>query len=354
VVAALIWWHESGSRSPHLPAERFFSANRIGLRHARYNPHLRATLFRAAGFFPFASAYWALLPLVARNQVAGGPELYGFLLGAISVGAAGGAFGLPWLKSYLGADKLVAAGTIGTAVALVLFGLSRNPAPALCASVVAGVSWIAVLATINISAQLALPGWVRGRGLAVYAAVMFGGMSIGSALWGQVAALIGLPGAHFAAAAASLLAVPLLWQKKLQTNGEVDLTPSLHWPTPVHYHEIDDDRGPVLVTIEYHVDPRSREAFLNALQRLSQERRRDGAYGWGVFEDAAEEGRYLETFLVESWLEHMRQHERVTRADHLLQNVVQQFQIEGTPRVTHFIEPMTGKTRTLKKKKSKG
>ena len=354
VIASLIWWHESGSRTPHLPAERFFSAIRIGLRHARHNPNLRATLSRAAGFFPFASAYWALLPLLARDQVSGEPELYGFLLAAISVGAVGGAFGLPWLKSYLGADKMVVVGTIGTAVALVLFGLARNPATAFCASLVAGVSWIAVLATINVSAQSALPGWVRGRGLAVYAAVMFGGMSIGSALWGQVAALTGLPGAHFAAAAASLCAIPLLWRKTLQTDSAVDLTPSMHWPTPAHSHEIDNDRGPVLVTIEYHINPRSREAFLSALERLSQERRRDGAYGWGVFEDAAEGGRYLETFLVESWLEHMRQHERVTKADYLLQNAVNQFQIEGTPRVAHFIESATGKEPTLKKRKSQG
>ncbi|MBI5582054.1 MAG: MFS transporter [Deltaproteobacteria bacterium] len=350
VIASLIWWHESGSRTPHLPAERFFSAIRIGLRHARHNSHLRATLLRAAGFFPFASAYWALLPLVARHQVAGGPEVYGFLLGAISAGAAGGAFGLPWLKSYMGADKLVAAGTIGTAAALVLFGLARNQATALCASLVAGVSWIAVLATINVSAQLALPGWVRGRGLAVYAAVMFGGISIGSGLWGQVAALIGLPGAHFAAAAAALASVPLLWRKKLQTHHEADLMPSMHWPAPVHSQETDNERGPLLVAVEYRIDPRNRNEFLHALERLSHARRRDGAYGWGVFEDAAVDGRYLEIFLVESWLEHLRQHERVTNADRLLQNAVHQFHIEGTPRVTHFIDSAPGEVRTPKEK----
>lgn len=95
VIAALIWWHSPGSRTGHLPAECFGVAIRIGLRHARHNPHLRATLIRAAGFCVFASAYWALLPLVARNQVVGGPELYGILLGAIGIGAVGGSFALP-------------------------------------------------------------------------------------------------------------------------------------------------------------------------------------------------------------------------------------------------------------------
>ena len=348
VIASLIWWQDPGSRTRRLPAEHFVAAMRAGLRHACHNPHLRSTLIRAVGFFPFASAYWALLPLVARNQVAGGPELYGFLLGAISVGAVGGAFGLPRLKSIMGADKLVVAGTMGTAVALVLFGSARQPAAALCASVIAGISWIAVLATINVSAQLALPGWVRGRGLAVYAAVMFGGMTIGSGLWGQVATLIGLPGAHFAAAAAALAAIPLLRRWKLQTGAGVDLMPSMHWPTPVLSREIDSDRGPTLVTVEYRIDSRNRDAFLDALERLAQERRRDGAYAWGVYEDAAEEGRFLETFLVESWLEHLRQHERVTNADRLLQNEVHRLNMEGIPKVTHFIAAAPGEKQCLK------
>jgi MFS family permease len=338
VVAALIWWHPHGSRISHLPAERFGAAIRIGLRYARYNPHLRATLVRAAGFFVFASAYWALLPLVARNQVVGGPELYGILLGAIGTGAVGGSFALPWLKSFMGADKLVAAGTIGTAVALILFGLARHPATALAASFIAGVSWIGVIATINVSAQVALPEWVRGRGLAVFATILFGGMTLGSAIWGQVAGMIGLPGAHFAAAMSALAAIPLLWRWKLQTGAGIDLMPSMHWPTPILSPEIDADRGPTLVTVDYRIDSRNRDEFLAALKRLAHERRRDGAYVWGVFEDvAAGEGRFLETFLVESWLEHLRQHERVTNADRVLQDAVHRFHLEGIPKVTHFI-----------------
>ena len=265
-----------------------------------------------------------------------------FSLVAIGVSAVGGGFALPWLKSFLGADRLVAAGTIGTGVALLLFGLARHPAAALAASGIAGVSWIVVIATINVSAQMALPEWVRGRGIAVFVTILFGAMTLGSGLWGQVAAMIGLPGAHFAAAAGVLAAIPLLWRWKLQTGVGVDLMPSMHWPTPVLSHEIDADRGPTLVTVEYRIDSRNREEFLAALERFAHERRRDGAYAWGVFEDAAEEGRFLETFLVESWLEHLRQHERVTHADRLLQNAVQRFHLEGTPKVTHFIAAAPG------------
>ena len=336
VIAALVWWHPPGSPARHLPAERFGAAIRVGLRHARYNQELRATVIRASGFFLFASAYWALLPLVARNQVAGGPELYGILLGVIGAGAVGGAFALPRLKSFMAADGLVVAGTIGTAVALFLFGFARHPAVALAASGIAGVSWITVVATINVSAQLALPEWVRGRGLAVFATALFGGMTAGSALWGQVAAMIGLSGAHFAAAAAVLAAIPLLWRWKLQAGLSVDLMPSMHWPTPILSHDVDADRGPTLVTVEYRIDSQNREEFLAALEKFGQERRRDGAYAWRVFEDAADQGRFLETFFVESWLEHLRQHERVTLADRALQEAVQRFHVHGVPKVTHF------------------
>jgi Transmembrane secretion effector len=100
---------------------------------------------------------------------------------------------------------------------------------------------------------------------------------------------------------------------------------------------IDEDRGPVLVTVEYRIDPTRRKSFLAALDLLGHERRRDGAYAWGVFQDAADPARFVETFLVESWLEHLRQHERVTNADRVLQQQVQRFHLEGAPKVTHMI-----------------
>ena len=189
VMGVLLWWRSSVKRSSALPAERFTLAIRTGFRYARYDQALRATLLRAIAFFLFASAYWAVLPLLARQQIASGPELYGLLLTAIGVGAIGGAFALPILKQKLGVDRLVAAGSLGTALALLPFGLSKTPALAILASLISGVAWIAGVATLNVSAQLALPDWVRGRGLAVYATVFFGTMALGSALWGEVAAL---------------------------------------------------------------------------------------------------------------------------------------------------------------------
>jgi quinol monooxygenase YgiN len=215
--------------------------------------------------------------------------------------------------------------------------LAHEPVLALVASAIAGASWIATLATLSVSAQVALPDWVRGRGLAIYTTVFFGCLTLGSIAWGEVAALVGLPLAHFLAAAGAIAAIALTWPWKLQTGAGVDLTPSMHWPVPITTQSIAQDRGPVLVMVEYRIRPTDRQAFLEALAKLEHERRRDGAYAWSVYEDAADDGRIVETFLVESWMEHLRQHERVTEADRVVQNAVHRFHLTGEPKVTHLI-----------------
>src|SRR6266436_3981210 len=149
--------------------------------------------------------------------------------------------------------------------------------------------------------------------------------------------MVGLPAAHIIAAVGALLAIPLTWRWKLQTGAGLDLSPSMHWPEPIIAHEVEKDRGPVLVTIEYRINPQDRDAFLAAIEKLGRQRRRDGAYAWGVFEDTAVEGRVVETFLVESWLEHLRQHERVTNADRVVQDAVHRFHTAGLPIVSHLI-----------------
>ncbi len=335
-IGALKWWRPLPRPARRLPAERFASAIRTGIRYARHNPALRATLFRAVAFFLFASAYWALLPLVARTQIAGGAAVYGLLLGAIGAGALGTAFVLPRLKAKLGADRTVAAGTAGTAVALVLFGIAHQTATALFASLLAGACWIATLSSLNVSAQLALPEWVRGRGLAIYVTVFFGALTLGSTVWGEVAALVGLPAAHMVAAAGALLGIPLTWRAKLQTGAKLDLTPSMHWPSPVVPEDLEPDAGPVMVLVEYNIAPTDRERFLEVLESIAAERQRDGAYAWGVFEDTARPGRLVESFLVESWLEHLRQHERVTKADRAVQERLASL-VRGPVNITHLV-----------------
>jgi hypothetical protein len=315
-----------------LPAEYLLSALRVGVRHAVNNPHLGATLIRVLAFFPFASAYLALLPLLARYQISQGPQTYGILLGAIGIGSIGGSLALRWLKDELGPDRLVATGSVGAAFALVLFGLTHEPITAICACLLGGASWTVVLAKLYVSAQIALPDWARGRGLAVFLTFIFGATTVGSAVWGKLSGLEGLPIAYFLASAGVMLGIPLTWRWKLQTGVGVDFSPSVHWRAPTIVRKIENNQGPVLAVAEYRVDATNRSEFLGAIDELGHARKRDGAYAWGIYEDVGDVGRFVETYTIESWLELMHQRERVTNADETLENRVRHLLAEP-PRV---------------------
>lgn len=340
VIAALAWWKLPKSPPSMLPAERFWSAIRTGMRYARSSAPLRATLLRSIGFFLFASAYWALLPLIAKTELNGGAETFGILLGCVGFGAVSGAFALPRLKESLGADRLVALSTTSLAIVMALSALVRDAVVVGIGSFLFGASWIAVLSSLNVSAQLALPEWVRARGLSIFLTVFFGSMSLGSALWGQAATQFGIPIALLVAAGGAVLAIALTWRAKLQQGAAMDLTPSMHWPEPVVSGDVQHDRGPVMTTVEYQVDPAKASDFLSVLTELSRARRRGGAFAWGVVEDAAKPGRFLEYFMESSWVEHLRHHERVTKADRQIQERLWRFhQGDEKPKVTHFLAP---------------
>jgi predicted MFS family arabinose efflux permease len=336
VVAALFTWRPRKAAKSTLPMERLGSAIRTGLRHARHSPPLRAALVRTIAFFLFGSAYWALLPLITHSQLGGGPSLYGALLGTIGASAAVAAMVMPRMERLMGRNGIVIASSVGTAAALVLFGVASEWAVATLASLLAGASWIGASASLNVSAQIALPDWVRGRGIAIYVSVFYGSLAVGSALWGTVADALGFPMANFLAAAGLLAGIPLTSRWQLRTGKQLDLTPSTHWPAPVIDRSLAESRGRVLVTVEYQVDADDRAQFLTAIEDLGEERRRDGAYAWGVFEDVTSDHRFVETFLVESWLEYLRQHERVTRRGRALDQVVRSFS-RADPVVSHLI-----------------
>jgi MFS family permease len=338
VVAALLWWRAPRRAKESLPAERLFSAVRTGLRYARNNRDIDSTLIRAVAFFPFASAYWALLPLVAREQMHNGPEVYGVLLGMIGVGSILGSFALNGLKARLGPDRLAALGTVGTILALALFGWARHPAIAIAASLVAGASWITVMTTLFVSAQVALPEWVRGRGLAIFLTVFFGAMTVGSAVWGKVASVEGLSASLYIAAAGAAVGMILTLRWRLQSAAALDLTPSMHWRTPVFVHRVEDDQGPILLTVEYRIDPKDGGQFLALIHEIGLERKRDGAYAWGVFEDTQVSGRIVETFLIQSLLELKHLRTRVTVADRMIEDRARAF-LKEPPKVTFLIAP---------------
>ena len=343
IIAALLLWKPEAGPAKTLPPEPLFGAMATGLRHASRNGALKATLVRSFGFFTFASAYWALLPLVARGLEGGGAEIYGVLLAAIGGGAVAGALALPTIRKRIDANRLVAAGTLITAAAMALLGIATSAAMALPAAVFGGLGWITVLTSLNVSAQTALPNWVRARGLAITLMVFFGCMSAGSAAWGQVATATSIPTALLIAAAGAILAIPFTWRAKLGQGEAIDLSPAMSWPEPVVAEDFDaaPDRGPVMVTIRYRIDEADTPAFLAAMRELSDERYRDGAHDWGVYQDAADPSVWIEWFFLPSWAEHLRQHERATKHDQDIHALTRKFHRGAEPpEVSHFLAPL--------------
>src|SRR5215470_17531359 len=192
IIVVLVGWRREHRKST-LPTERFFSALRVGMRFVLHSHALQVVLIRGAAFFIFASATWALFPLVVRRELGGGPEVYGLLLTCIGVGAVAGAMLLPRVRAKVSRDVLVAGASVLYALAALALAYLQNVALLAVAMLAAGVAWISILSALQVSAQVSLPPWVRARGLAAFVVILTGGLALGSVLWGQVATIIGIP-----------------------------------------------------------------------------------------------------------------------------------------------------------------
>ncbi|WP_219701851.1 MFS transporter [Marinomonas lutimaris] len=342
VILALIWWRPKPQIQTVLPAEHFWSAITIGIRYARHSVPLKIALVRAIAFFLFASAFWSLLPLVVRSCLNGGPSLYGVLLGCIGIGAVSGALLLPPLRKRWSADRMVNICTCLIAITLLLNAFIHNSIISAVASFLFGMGWIGVLSTLNLAAQTAVPDWVRARGLSIFLMVFFGSMSMGSLMWGGLASFISLPIALAIAAVGALIAIPLVATKKLHVNEGDALAPSVHWPQPllnVEEHADVIQHGPVMVTIEYHINPDDVGKFLQLMEELGKARKRSGVFAWFIMQDAANAEHFTEYFMENSWVQHLRHHERVSTADQIIQDKIHQLhQGINLPKVSHHFK----------------
>lgn len=326
------------ARPPIAAPESVTGAIQAGVRYARHAPELRAVLARTALFILPASALWALLPVVARQDLGLDAGGYGVLFGCLGVGAVLGAVSLTRLRRAAAPDALVVAASLLFAAATFALAFVRNQWLLGAALLAGGVAWTTCMASLNVTIQTAAPAWVRARALAVYLLVFQGGLAFGSPIWGVAAGIAGNPGAL--AAAALLLAAgtagALRW--RLPSGPAPDLRPALHWPEPALAMRPPLDDGPVLVRVAYTVDDANAAAFIAAMAEVRRLRRRDGATSWGLFQDLADGSRFVETFLVPSWAEHLRQHERVTVADQAVEARALALQRPGTiPDVVHAI-----------------
>jgi predicted MFS family arabinose efflux permease len=329
------WRPETAERS--LPPERLSGAMRAGIRFLRHSPELQAVMVRTGLFVLGASALFGLLPVIARRQLGLGSAGFGLLLALVGIGAIGGAAVLPRIRRRAPLDVLVLAATLVLAGAIAVLALVHVAAAAYIAMLFAGLAWISLMASLNVAAQRTAPGWVRARALAVYLLMFQGGLAIGSAVWGEVADLTSVRTSLLGAAAFLVAGLATLPRWRLGRSEDPDLRP-FQWPEPLVEVDPGHDRGPVMVTVEYLIDPARGEEFATAMEPFGRIRRRDGAYRWGLYADVAKPGRYVEVFLVESWLEHLRQHVRGTHADRALQERVRAFHIGvDPPLVSHLI-----------------
>jgi MFS family permease len=337
VMVVIYRWQPAPQQST-MPPEHIFGAMRAGLRYVRHTPELRAALIRTAAFILCASALWALLPLQARHALGLGSFATASSSAASVVEPFRVRLFLPKARQKVSNNLLVVGATVLFASMTVVLAHVHVAVVAGAAMVLVGIAWIAVMSSFNTAAQATAPAWARARALSVYTLVFMGGMAVGSAAWGAFAARFGVTTSLTCAAIGLIVGIAASLRHTLIDADELNLAPSAHWPEPVVVVEPKPEQGPVLVQIEYRIDLNQTREFRRAMRDIRRVRRRDGAIRWGLFRDPAEPGRFVESFVVESWAEHLRQHGRGTESDREIERRVRAFHIGGgQPAVTHLI-----------------
>jgi MFS family permease len=333
VIAVIAKWKRPLRKST-LPVETFRGATSAAIRYVRYSPGIRRLLLRSAVLIFFTSSFWALLPTAAR-ELSKSPIAYGFLLGFFGLGAVLGAMVLQRTRSRLSSEILLSLATAIFSVVIFSVALLRSPSILCVLMLFGGASWTAIMSLFNIMVQELAPDWVRARVLAVYLFVFQGSVAASSTLWGYVALHTNVH-RTLVFAGIGTAACLLLGSLFNLPNTKVDLSSWNHWAKPVMIQEPAPDQGPVLVIVKYVIDPSRAPEFLSQIHRYERVRRRDGATSWGVFVDTEAPNTYLESFKVDSWAEHERQHDRFTVADREIEKRVLSYAVKPVT-VKHYI-----------------
>ena len=328
------------STVPRTEPERFLPALRVGSRFVRHSLVLRRILLRSAMFVVPGSVMWALLPVFAHDRLELDATGYGVLLGAVGVGAVSGAFVLPYARRHLSPSGLLALASCGLGSVLIVIANVRSAVVVALVLLLAGAAWISVLSSMNASLQMFLPHWVRGRGLSMYQVVVFGGQAVGAFAWGQLAHATTVPTAFVVAGGLLLVGAATLPLLPLRDVAGMDRSSAAYWDEPQLVVEPHPDAGPVRVLVTYDVPADNHARFLEAMSYVRRSRLRTGATAWDVYRDGEHPDEFVETYVVPSWGEHMRQHEgRLTGADQAREEAARSL-CRSTPRVQHLLPPV--------------
>ena len=317
-----------------LPAETLAGATRAALRYGINAPLLRTVLVRVAALVLPAAALQALLPIVVRDSLRLSSGAYGILLGCFGVGAACAAVLRPRFEERWSPDRLIVAATLVMAAGTVVDGYVTQPVLVGIALAITGLAWTTAFTTVNVAAQATLAAWVRARGMGIYMLVLAGGLAVGSAAWGLVADW-SVTGAHVIAALLLVAGLLLVRRFRLDHTVGMDLTAGPGVDPVVMLSPRADD-GPVMVTVVYRVPEAAMTTFVAEMREIERHRRRTGAFQWGLFRDLAVPDRFVETFHVDSWAEHLRQHERNTVSGSTRRDAMRRYVDPGTE-ITHLV-----------------
>ncbi|HXQ99304.1 MAG TPA: MFS transporter [Pseudomonas sp.] len=321
-----------------LPKESFGGGLRSGVRYIRHSSVLTSAMKQVFVFTLSASALWALMPLVAKHELGLDAGGYGLLMGFLGAGAVVGAFNLTALYRRYALRVLIMAGAIGFALATLTAALSHSRVLVCAMLMVAGMSWMAVNATISTVVQTCAANWVRARVASVYLLMLMGAMAIGGAVWGALAERIGLQQSLLLAALTLVLGLLLTRGGKLQLGQEADYAMVLQ-PTDRLLLPESTRPGPVSIEITYRVPAADRQGFVQAAYAVGQARRRNGVQHWRLYCDLDDNDHYIERFIVESWLDYLRQESRQTRADQLQESRLSQYRDVGQSSRRYIHQP---------------
>ncbi|AQZ97852.1 arabinose ABC transporter permease [Comamonas kerstersii] len=335
----LLTWQRTHVTHP-LGRERLPSAMRVGLQFIKESPRMRAVIARTVAFFFMSTAIMALLPLTAKRfdgiGFISGAGVFTLLLASMGAGAIIGAMFLPRIRQMFTGEPLVLTGTLLQAASTVGVALAPNLPLAVVCMMTAGLSLIATANTLGVKAQMALPNWVRARGMSAYQMSIMGGTAIGAALWGKVAALSSVPVSLIAAAVTGVVCMLIVQRVFTDRQALEDLSPSKAFQPPRHSQP---EEGRVVVHIEYLINPAKARRFRTLMQESRRSRMRQGALSWRLLHSMERPERYIEEIVDESWVEHLRRFDRITASDVALRERKLAFHVADTPpRVTRFFE----------------
>jgi MFS family permease len=325
-----------------LPPESLATAIEAGVRYVAMSPAIRTVLIRAFIFCVSASSVMALMPVIAKELVAGGPATYGVLLGGFGIGAVVGALSIALLRRLLSTEAIVQLAGCAFAIAAAIVALSRHEAITIPALIVAGAGWVLTLATFNVTVQLSAPRWVVARSLSLYQMSAFGGLALGSWLWGVLAEAHGVRMSLLVSAALLLVSAVLARWFAIASADDRNLDPLRQWQAPDTAFPVDSRSGPVVVTVEWLIRQEDVVEFLRAMAERRRIRRRDGARNWRLLRDLANSQLWIERYETPTWLDYLRLNNRMTQEDAIVpERLLALHQGTGHPRVRRMLERQT-------------